>query len=206
MSHLSKQKSIKRKCQRRKERNKQPGVGAGSAVSVQKPEVRIKNGLKITTIPIRGQKRWIIQVGNRVYRSVADFSVEPDWIRFWGYSRGITEDVFGQHIVYWKERFPLFDEFDYNLDDRHFRVMLICSSKEDAEQKLAFIQNENPSITRFGHHQNLFEEAIREEYWNLAPLVYFEDSVKAIVVEPKVTGTTSGESNGNSNCDGNNDL
>ncbi len=184
MSKLSKKKSIKRKRQRKKERNKPKIILKSSEKLDPDLVVKLENGLKITIVRLIGIRHKPLKVGNCIYKSAADFSVDKGWLTYWGRAFDITRDIHGHHVIYWKQRFPLFDEFDYELDERHFRIMLICSSREEAEKKKAFIQNSELRVTDFEYNLYCLLNSYGEEkYRYLLPFVYYEDSVRAFAVE-----------------------
>ncbi len=184
MSKLSKKKSIKRKHQRKKERNKPEVILQKSEIPELYPDVEFEKGLKVTTVSLLGIHHKPIKVGNCVYKSATDFSTDKGWVKYWGRAFDITQDIHGNYVVYWKERFPLFDEFDYKLDGRHYRIMLLCSSKEEADRKRAFLQQNNLYVSAYEHKMHSFrEDYAKKEYRFLLPLVLYEDGVRAIVVE-----------------------
>ena len=97
----------------------------------------------------------------------------------------ITRDIYENYMVCWKERFPLFDDVDYELDSRHYRMILPCSSKEEAEQKMSFIQSAVAlNIRNSGNTlYHLRDHYTRKEYRQMSPFVFYEDSYKAFIVE-----------------------
>ncbi len=185
MSKLSKKSGIKRKRRKRKKREKWVNLSEMLTVAVVDPEVQVKKGLKVTTYLLKGVKHKPIVIGGFVYQSAADFSKDKGWINNWGFALNITRDIYGNYMVCWKERFPLFDYFDYNLDDRHYRIILPCSSKEEAEQKIAFIQSQK-ELRQSTFEHNLYHLCgfyTKKEYKQLIPFVFYEDGSNAFVVE-----------------------
>lgn len=148
-------------------------------------ETKKEKGLLITSYELNGLRHKPMQIGGFVYKSASDFSVDTSWINHWGSAFDITNDIHGNYIVYWKTRFPLFDSSDYAHDNRHYRIMLLCSSIDDAHDKMAFIQSRK-SLRVIGFENNLSalrNHYARKEYRGLLPMVFYEDSVRAFTVE-----------------------
>jgi len=185
MSKLSKKLNIKRKRQNRKERDKQDYIPETKQSSIFDPEVRSEKGLTITCYRLKGLKHKAMKIGGFNYQSAADFSVDKGWINYWGSAFDITTDIHGNYVLYWKKRFPLFDSFDFDSDERHYRVILPCLSKEEAEQKIAFIKS-NQSLRLMGFENNLYylrDHYEQKEFRQLLPFVFYEDTVSAFTVE-----------------------
>ena len=185
MSKLSKKLSTKRKRRRRKVIDKLEPIPEIPHVVTADPQVRLEKGLTITSYRLKGLIHKTMKIGGFVYQSAADFSVDKGWINYWGSAFDITNDIYGNFVVYWKERFPLFDSFDYEFDERHYRIILICSSKEEAERKVAFIQS-HKSLHVMGFENNLYylrDHYTKEEFRQLLPFVFYEDTMLAFSVE-----------------------
>lgn len=148
-------------------------------------EIKKEKGLVITSYVLNGLRHKPMNIGGFVYKSAADFSVNSGWINHWGSSFDITNDIHGNYIVYWKTRFPLFDSSDYAHDNRHYRIMLLCSSMDDAHDKMAFIQSKK-TLHVLDFENNLYslsEHYSKKEYRRLLPFVCYEDSEKVFSVE-----------------------
>lgn len=139
--------------------------------------------ITISTKTLSQSNEFLISIGNFKYTRIADFSIDTDLLLKWGRKRLITEDIYGNCIVYWKERFPLFDAFDREFDGRHYRLMLFCTSLYEAQSKLNVLQNEELRITQFGQSKELIEALFQNQNTQLFPYVYCEDNIKLIVVE-----------------------
>jgi len=138
--------------------------------------------LKIKTIQLHHSQEFMLTIGNFNYLRIADFSVDPDLLLKWGRKRLITEDIFGNYIVYWKERFPLFDAFDRESEDRHYRVIVFCNSLSDAQTKLSLLQKDEISITQFGSNNESINALFHDRFAKLLPYVYCEDKQKLVLV------------------------
>jgi len=87
--------------------------------------------------------------------------------------------------LYWKTRFPLFDSIDYELDSRHYRIMFTCLSKVEVQSKMAYIQS-NPSLCVIDFENNLYylrDHYAKNEFRQLLPFVFYEDTVNAFTIE-----------------------
>jgi hypothetical protein len=190
MSKLSKQKAIKRKRHRRSTvdktgcKNKACDEALKTAIVVDyNPVLKTTKRLKINIVRLKNIKHLSINVAGFRYQSAADFCVSGHMHNYWGTAMEITRDIHGNFIVYRKERFPLFDDSDYRLDGRHFRLMLICSSQQEAEDKMGMLLASDLDTTHFGHDKDTFHTRFEKKYRHLLPYVYYEDSVRAIAVE-----------------------
>lgn len=148
-------------------------------------EISKKKGLITTSYVLNGFRHKPMKIGGFVYLSAADFSVDTHWINHWGSGFDITNDIHGNFIIYWKTRFPIFDSSDFAHENRHYRIMLLCSSIDDAHSKMDFIQSKK-SLHVIDFENNLYSlcnHHAKKEYRRLLPLVCYEDSVRAFSVE-----------------------
>lgn len=143
--------------------------------NVLNSNVMVKYDLRITQIRLNGiNHSEMIQLGSHIYKSAKDFSTDEGWVKYWGNDFRITFDIYGNYVVYLKERFPLFDISDRIHDGRHYRVILPCKTKVEAERKLEILRDVNNigSLNYYIENKKFFEKMERYE---LLPLVYYQD-------------------------------
>lgn len=129
-----------------------------------------------------------IIIAGLTYDSAASFSVEKNMLERWGRALEITRDMHGNFIVYGKEGFPVFDSYDSQNETRHYRLMLICATKQEAEEKMQFFKSEQLSIGMFKSlHIYGKREKLENQYSHLLPYVYYEDSIRVVAVESVVS-------------------
>ena len=136
-------------------------------------EIRKEKGLIITNYDLNGLRHKPLTVGGFAYKSAADFSTDIGWINYWGSAFDITNDIHGNYIVYWKTRFPIFDNSDFAHDNRHYRIKLPCPSLEVARNKMDFIQSKK-ALRVMVFENNLYtlrNYYAKKEYRRLLPFV-----------------------------------
>jgi len=132
--------------------------------------------LRITEIRLNGLNHVeLMQLGTHKYKSARDFSTDEVWANGWGKGFGITSDIYGNYIVYLKERFPLFDIYDRIHDGRHYRVIVPCKTKDEAERKMKILDDIKYNIGSLNYSIENKEFFEKKERYELLPLVYYQD-------------------------------
>lgn len=133
--------------------------------------------MKITEIRLNNLNHVeLMQLGAHIYKSAKDFSTDEGWANGWGKGFGITCDIYGNYVVYLKERFPLFDISDRIHDGRHYRVIVPCKTKDEAERKMKILDDVKYNIGSLNYSIENKEFFEKKERYELLPLVYYQDN------------------------------
>ncbi len=68
---------------------------------------------------------------------------EIDGIKYQGYKISVYQDVYGRRVLYFRERFPCFDSYDFMYENRYYHWHIVEGEKG---LTVVYTQDEKPGV------------------------------------------------------------